>query len=90
MIGLDNLPTFDAACSGRWDLFDEAHQNEPAEDVEYRHRTAARICQRCPALTECGQWADQLPKRDRPSGVLAGVIPAARRTHNLKGNLNNE
>lgn len=74
-----------AACVGRAEIFAPAEPDEPDEHVEYRHRHAAAICSTCPALTECREWADSLPARDRPPGVLAGVIPEARPGRPMKG-----
>ena len=68
----------DAACRGRWDLFDEPAECEDPTAAEARHHHAASICRSCPALAACRDWADQLPSQHRPPGVLAGVIPQAR------------
>jgi hypothetical protein len=38
---------------------------------------AARICQSCPVLVPCGQWALSLPDAD--PGVYAGMTQAGRR-----------
>ncbi|WP_454163561.1 WhiB family transcriptional regulator [Gordonia iterans] len=43
--------------------------------TEARHHQAATLCRTCPVLAACRGWADQLPARARPPGVLAGHIP---------------
>lgn len=53
----------DALCRSRPDLFD-------GEDDEHA-RQAANICQRCPELQQCGEWAATL-KHNQRNGVLAG------------------
>lgn len=75
----DQLPEFDGDCAGRWSLFDEAEPDEDRTTVRFRHEAAARICRGCPALTECRAWADSLPRRHRPPGVLAGRIPTPKK-----------
>lgn len=75
-ISRDHLPRFDGDCAGRWSLFDAAEPDEDRSTARFRHAAAARICRGCPALTECRTWADSLPPRHRPPGVLAGRIPA--------------
>ncbi|MDQ1304720.1 MAG: WhiB family transcriptional regulator, redox-sensing transcriptional regulator [Actinomycetota bacterium] len=69
-IGTPALPG--ARCRGRSHLFDDAAQGEPADTVEARHRQAIGLCQRCPALEQCGSWLDSLKPSQRPAGVVAG------------------
>lgn len=64
-----------AACRGQWLLFDPAGEDEDHDDTDARHQRAATICRGCPVLAACRGWADQLPARARPPGVLAGQIP---------------
>lgn len=70
-----------ALCKGLNRLFDPAEQHEPAPEVERRHRIALETCRACPALDRCREWFDGLPKRDRPQGVIAGLLvhPPAKR-----------
>lgn len=57
-----------AACLGHWGIFTNA-TSKRVEDVEKR-RQAKALCQTCPMLDECREWA----MRVRPSGgVVAGV-----------------
>ncbi|WP_298442818.1 WhiB family transcriptional regulator [Gordonia sp. (in: high G+C Gram-positive bacteria)] len=73
---LADLPDLSgAACSGRWELFDEAEPGEDLDQVRYRHAEAAQICRACPVLDDCREWSANLPGKHRPPGVLAGVIP---------------
>ena len=65
-----------AACAGRPELFDPAGEYEPRQSVIRRHEAAVRLCRfTCPALTECELWLDQLPRSQRPGGVVAGHRP---------------
>lgn len=64
-----------ALCRNRAALFDEAEHGEDPAAVAERHERAAAVCQLCPALGPCSQWAASLPPRQRPPGVLAGQIP---------------
>lgn len=64
----------DGACVGREDLFDPAREDEAAEDVEYRHSRARRICRTCPVLVECREWVEQLKPSQRPVGVVHGEV----------------
>jgi WhiB family redox-sensing transcriptional regulator len=54
-----------AACVGQGDLFDYRDDEN--------HAKAITLCQRCPALDACRQWADSQP-RAHISGVVAGEI----------------
>ena len=62
-----------AACIGHPELFDALDPDEPAEDAEYRHRAALRLCSTCPALTRCEQWANTQPTQN--DSVIAGRTP---------------
>ncbi|WP_448222742.1 hypothetical protein [Gordonia iterans] len=68
----------DAACRGRWALFDPAGEDEDPSVAEARHQRAAMICRSCPALAACRGWAERIPPKHRPPGVLAEIIPQAR------------
>ncbi|UQE74631.1 WhiB family transcriptional regulator [Gordonia sp. PP30] len=76
----------EAACRGQWALFDPAAEDEDHAEVEARHHRAAAICSRCPALAACRDWAERIPPKHRPPGVLAEIIPQARpgRPHERK------
>ncbi|SBS79576.1 conserved hypothetical protein [uncultured Mycobacterium sp.] len=50
-------------CRDRSELFDS---EDPADAAE-----AVALCQRCPALTQCREWADRLDRRHRPPGTIA-------------------
>lgn len=63
-----------ARCRGRHTLFDPRHDDEPAEVADARHLQALALCQQCPAIAECEQWLDALPKKQRPFGVIAGQL----------------
>ena len=66
----------EAACAGRPELFDPSGEHEPRPSVIRRHEAAVRLCRfTCPALTECELWFDQLPRSQRPAGVVAGHRP---------------
>lgn len=65
-----------AACVGRPELFDPPGEREERPSVARRHEAAARLCRFvCPALSECELWLEQLPRSQRPGGVLAGHRP---------------
>lgn len=65
-----------AACAGRPELFDPAGEYEPRQSVIRRHEAAVRLCRfTCPALAECELWLEQLPRSQRPAGVVAGRRP---------------
>jgi WhiB family redox-sensing transcriptional regulator len=59
--------TVDAACSGQTDLF-FAPAGERPEARVVRERTARGICQRCPVLLECRDWA----RENREYGFWGG------------------
>ena len=62
----------DGACVGDWATFDPKGESESPEDAGRRHNRAITICATCPVLAECKAWLAGLPKRQRPSGVIAG------------------
>jgi len=68
-----------AKCRGRPHLFDPPGDREHADTVTARHRQAAALCTRCPALDRCRAWLDSLPPSRRPSGVIAGQVTEPRR-----------
>jgi len=53
----DHVETFDAAIDG---------DREAAEE-------AVVICESCPVLTECGEWAEHTHPRRKPGGVIGAV-----------------
>lgn len=61
--GIPRLPG--ALCVGRHTLMDADFDSE---DRQYAVDSAAALCFQCPALSECGQWAN----RSKVSGVVAG------------------
>jgi len=71
--GLPRLPA--AACRDQHTLFDPRAEHEAPAVAEQRHRQAAALCTRCPALDDCRRWIDSLPPSRRPSGVIAGQLP---------------
>ena len=74
---LENTPRLpDAACIGQHHLFDPATDGEPTAEAHRRHRLASQLCEECPVLTECRQWADD--QKAYP-GVLAGRVPTPTR-----------
>lgn len=77
MLGpLPKLP--EALCRNRARMFDEAEAGEDRAAVVERHGRAAAMCRLCPALGACSEWAASLSPRQRPPGVLAGIIPDPR------------
>lgn len=62
-----------ARCRGRWELFDLRPGTHP-HHVDLAAEAVA-ICQGCPALADCRQWAATLP-RNTVTGVLAGTVIA--------------
>ena len=63
-----------ARCRGRHTLFDPPAPGEDFDTVTARHDQALGLCSRCPALTRCAEWGDNLPPRQRPHGVVAGTV----------------
>ena len=48
----------DAACRGRWALFDGIPPDEnPRNRLHPRHQAALALCRECPVLADCRQWA---------------------------------
>lgn len=71
--GIPELPG--AACAGAWELFDPKDDDEDAEDLQYRHSAAVRMClSDCPCLAACRSWVASLPPSKRPVGVVAGEV----------------
>ncbi|ORW69818.1 hypothetical protein AWC24_04660 [Mycolicibacter senuensis] len=67
-----------ARCRNRSHLFDERGPDEPQDVADQRHQQALGLCKVCPALASCERWYSALPARKKPSGVIAGRIPAKR------------
>jgi hypothetical protein len=65
-----------AACAdpATRELFDEAAGVCSTEVVQ----EAAWACGRCPALATCRLWVEGLPPRQRPRGVVGGLVIASR------------
>jgi hypothetical protein len=63
-----------ARCRGRHHLFDPRGDHEPTEVVEQRHAQALGLCRGCTALAGCSMWFENLPARQRPTGVVAGRV----------------
>jgi hypothetical protein len=63
----------DARCKGRWDLFDPPADSDP-DDLAYANAAAAQECEQCPAMEACLRWIEGLPKRERPTGIVAGRV----------------
>jgi WhiB family redox-sensing transcriptional regulator len=72
--GAPSLPG--ARCRRRHHLFDERGPDEPEGVAEQRHLQAIGLCKTCPALASCTTWYATLTPRKRPSGVVAGHLPA--------------
>ncbi|QFS89496.1 hypothetical protein FIV07_01995 [Mycobacterium sp. THAF192] len=79
---LSGAPTLAGArCRGHWNLFDPREDREDKGAASDRHEQALGLCRLCPALTDCSEWFDSLPRAKRPQGVIAGrVYPAPART----------
>jgi Transcription factor WhiB len=73
LFGIPDL--LNAACRGRWDLFDpeaDREHGQPVEDPHDRHQLAISIClTECGCLDQCRKWA---ATQKRLSGVVAGVV----------------
>lgn len=65
-----NLP--DAACKGRWPLFDDRVHDETVEERNERHKQAVRICRTCPELSAC--LRARLADDGLGNGVWAGRV----------------
>jgi hypothetical protein len=59
-----NLPR--AACVGHPELFDVTDEALAGD--------ALAVCQRCRELPRCRAWLDSLPRKQWPSGVVAGEV----------------
>ena len=62
-------------------LFDLAAGGSNRADVGYAREQALQLCAACPCLQRCRDWFTSLPKRDRPHGVVAGVLNTKRSSH---------
>lgn len=65
-----------ASCRGLEWLYDQTVPTGRGlnTDQHEARKQAAAVCARCPALAECRQWVDQLPRAQRPRGVVAGAL----------------
>jgi hypothetical protein len=68
----------DAACAGRWNLFDPEQDrvgNQPVEDPTDRHERAIEIClYECRAYEQCRDHQLSLPRAKRAVGIVAGEL----------------
>lgn len=83
LAGIPLLP--EAACRGRWELFDMTIPENPgklATEVTLARAAAVNLCNSCAELSRCREWLDSQPPTRRPYGVTAGRI---RRIGNRKG-----
>jgi hypothetical protein len=70
MSAAGSTPYLDGAvCRGRHSVFDVNEHADP-DRIEY----AVHQCRGCPALTAGAAWVASLPPKQRPSGVVAGVL----------------
>lgn len=75
---LHDLPALhDAACRGLPGPWDDHLPGECPQDTAERHRTARRVCRRCPARAACSQLAATYPTGEL-RGVWAGRLYRAR------------
>lgn len=58
----------DAACRQYVELF-----NRAADGDREAAQEAVVVCQTCPVLTECREWAERTYPRRKPGGVLAAT-----------------
>lgn len=70
LLGIPHLPG--ALCRGRPDLFDLKPGTSTDRDAVATQALA--LCRACPALANCQRWFESLPRKERPSGVVAGRI----------------
>jgi WhiB family redox-sensing transcriptional regulator len=63
-----------ARCRGKAHLFDGAQPGEKPEVVAQRHNQALGFCGRCEAAERCRDYFNGLPRRKRPTGVVAGQV----------------
>jgi len=72
---LAGTPRLDgAACTGRSSLFDPQPADMPERAVIEAQNAALAICAGCPVLRPCRVWFGSLPRRHRPTGVIAGRV----------------
>jgi hypothetical protein len=64
-----------AACVQHRNVFDACLTHAAGPTV---YAKAIRICATCPALAACRAWVAGLPPRERPRGVIAGLIRHSR------------
>lgn len=80
---LGHIPDLPGArCRGRHELFDATiagTRDTRPDDLQYARAAAVRLCQACPALDACRAWFTALRPDERPHGVVAGRLPAARK-----------
>jgi WhiB family redox-sensing transcriptional regulator len=69
-----------AICRGHDELFDD--YSDPVT-VEW----CLDSCKRCPALTPCKEWLNDLPVNLRPHGVIAGRVRRPRRNRFTAGSI---
>ncbi|WP_082969089.1 WhiB family transcriptional regulator [Mycobacterium sp. E2699] len=77
LLSLLDVPHLDgASCRGLQDLYDRTIANGRGITLEIRQarETAQAICRQCPALAECRDWTNSLPRSKRPLGVTAGLV----------------
>ncbi len=76
-------PMPEAACRGRWDLFDLTAPEGPgklAAEVTQARTIALEVCAGCPELAACQSWLNGLRPQDKPLGVVAGMVIDRRRS----------
>lgn len=78
----------EAACRGRTSLFVPSVEDERKVSLEVeRQRQAVAICQNCPVLDQCRQWAIESSVSPVSVGVLGGLTAQqrqrVRREHRL-------
>lgn len=71
-------PMPDAACRDQWALFDltipEGAGKLPSEVTQAR-AIALELCnEKCPELSTCQRWLNGLRPKDKPLGVVAGIV----------------
>lgn len=63
----------DAACHGRWPMFDAEIDGEKADAATTRLTAAVQLCATCPVHTACDTARQALPARE-VAGVWAGRV----------------
>jgi hypothetical protein len=72
---LSGVPRLNGSlCHGRAPEFDFEVDDEDELARAVRRTRAVLACRRCPALEPCREWLDGLPRRQQPSGVVAGRV----------------